>query len=253
MPHGDLHLSDQDLILAADGELTPPRAAEVREHLDSCWLCRTRQRDLEAAVSDYMHLHRDLDAALPPAAAPRAFLRARLGAYKSEAERAPAWHSFPAPWRWSLAAGFIVVFLAGLALYVRRGDAPVPSSRLTPGETRIVTLDDVCRLRGSTRPQTIPATLQQEVFSEYGIRNAGPGTYEVDYLITPELGGADTIRNLWAEPYSGVWNARVKDRLEDRLHNLVCSGKVDLATAQREIATDWISAYKKYFGTNRPD
>ena len=29
---------------------------------------------------------------------------------------------------------------------------------------------------------------------------------------------------------------------------LVISGKLDLQTAQREIATDWIAAYKKYIG-----
>jgi hypothetical protein len=45
---------------------------------------------------------------------------------------------------------------------------------------------------------------------------------------------------------------RVKDRLEDRLHALVISRKLDLETAQREIATDWIAAYKKYIGPS-PD
>ncbi len=54
------------------------------------------------------------------------------------------------------------------------------------------------------------------------------------------------------ESYRTVWNAHVKDRLEDRLHALVVSGKLDLQTAQREIATDWIAAYKKYIGPS-PD
>jgi len=36
--------------------------------------------------------------------------------------------------------------------------------------------------------------------------------------------------------------------LEDRLHALVVSGKLDLETGQREIATDWIAAYQKYVG-----
>jgi hypothetical protein len=40
----------------------------------------------------------------------------------------------------------------------------------------------------------------------------------------------------------------LKDRLEDRLHALVIRGKLDLKTAQHEIATDWIAAYKKYVG-----
>ena len=62
------------------------------------------------------------------------------------------------------------------------------------------------------------------------------------------IGGSNSIKNLWAESYRTLWNARVKDRLEDRLHALVISGKLDLKTAQREIATDWIAAYKKYIG-----
>jgi hypothetical protein len=33
---------------------------------------------------------------------------------------------------------------------------------------------------------------------------------------------------------------------------LVCEGRLDLPTAQREIATNWIAAYKKYFHTDKP-
>ena len=77
--------------------------------------------------------------------------------------------------------------------------------------------------------------------------------YELDYLITPELGGSDDRRNLWPERYSsGQWNARVKDELEQLLPRLVCAGTLPLATAQREMATDWVAAYKKYFHTDRP-
>jgi hypothetical protein len=95
--------------------------------------------------------------------------------------------------------------------------------------------------------------MAQQVFRRYGIRNPRPRTYEVDYLIPPSLGGSDDLRNLWPEPYSaGVWNARVKDALEDRLRWLVCDGKLDLATAQRDLSRDWIAAYKKYFRTDRP-
>ena len=44
----------------------------------------------------------------------------------------------------------------------------------------------------------------------------------------------------------------MKDALEDRLHETVCDGSLDLADAQREIATNWIGAYKKYFHTDTP-
>jgi hypothetical protein len=80
-----------------------------------------------------------------------------------------------------------------------------------------------------------------------------PDAYQVDYLITPELGGASDIRNLWPEPYGDtVWSAHVKDQLEDRLHRMVCRGDVDLTTAQHDISTDWIAAYRKYFHADRP-
>jgi hypothetical protein len=47
-------------------------------------------------------------------------------------------------------------------------------------------------------------------------------------------------------------NARVKHELEDRLHEMVCNGELDLSTAERVISTEWIVAYKKYFHTDRP-
>jgi hypothetical protein len=40
--------------------------------------------------------------------------------------------------------------------------------------------------------------------------------------------------------------------LEDRLREMVCNGSLDLAAAQREIAENWITAYKKYFHTDTP-
>jgi hypothetical protein len=88
------------------------------------------------------------------------------------------------------------------------------------------------------------------VFAAYGIDPARRGEFEVDYLITPDLGGAESVRNMWPQPYSTRWNARVKDELEQRLHQLVCENKLDLKTAQRDIAMDWIGAWKKYVGVN---
>jgi hypothetical protein len=44
-------------------------------------------------------------------------------------------------------------------------------------------------------------------------------------------------------------NAHVKDRLENTLHRLVCSHKLPLEQAQREIAADWTQAYVTYIGS----
>jgi len=101
--------------------------------------------------------------------------------------------------------------------------------------------------------EEVPPFLRMQVLREYGIANARPQEYEIDYLIAPGLGGTEDIHNLWPEPYnSRTWNAHVKDSLEERLHQLVCAGELDLSTAKRDIATDWIAAYKKYFHSDRP-
>jgi hypothetical protein len=128
-----------------------------------------------------------------------------------------------------------------------------PTATITPGVARTASKEDVCGTnQGKNR--AVPVALRRKVFELYGIPRADPRAYEVDYLITPALGGSDDIGNLWPQSYSAtVWNARVKDALEDRLHELVCRGDLDLATAQREISTDWITAYKKYFRTERPN
>ena len=66
-------------------------------------------------------------------------------------------------------------------------------------------------------------------------------------------GGSNAVKNLWPQSFqTQPWNAHVKDQLENTLHQLVCAGEVDLATAQHDIATDWIAAYRKYFHTDLP-
>jgi hypothetical protein len=70
---------------------------------------------------------------------------------------------------------------------------------------------------------------------------------ELDHLIPLELGGAPrSIRNLWPESAAGAWGYHSKDRLENRLKRLVCDHVLALRAAQRAIATNWISAYRRY-------
>jgi hypothetical protein len=128
----------------------------------------------------------------------------------------------------------------------------IPDHTLTPGATRSVSIGDVCSMPHEEVVRDVPNSLRQEVFKEYGIVNPRPEDYEIDYLIAPGLGGTEDIHNLWPEPSTpSAWNARVKDALEERLHQLVCDGELDLPTAQRAIATNWITAYKQYFGRNQ--
>jgi hypothetical protein len=95
--------------------------------------------------------------------------------------------------------------------------------------------------------RNVPAGMKREVYREYGITSHGSGDYEVDHLIPVELGGSNSIKNLWPESHrTSPWSAQVKDRLKEKLHELVCSGQLDLKTAQQAIASNWIEAYKKY-------
>ena len=129
----------------------------------------------------------------------------------------------------------------------------VPNKALTPGAIRSVTLSEVCMDRREQAASPVPISVQRKIFQEYGMADVQRAEYELDYLVTPELGGSDDPRNLWPQPHSAtVWNSYVKDDLEDRLHRMVCNGSLDLVTAQRDIETDWIAAYKKYFHTDRP-
>jgi hypothetical protein len=127
-----------------------------------------------------------------------------------------------------------------------------PDPRLTPGVTLLISGPALCS-QPNPNNKTVPAALQRKVFAEYGISGAPSRAYEVDYLVTPALGGADDIHNLWPHSYSAtIWNAQVKDALEDRLHELVCAGRLELREAQQEIAADWIATYRKYFHTDQP-
>jgi hypothetical protein len=70
------------------------------------------------------------------------------------------------------------------------------------------------------------------------------GSFEVDHLIPLELGGDNTIANLWPEAAEPVPGFHEKDRVEKYLHRQVCSGAMSLA-APRQIATDWLKVWKQ--------
>lgn len=264
------HLSDQELLLAADGELATRRLAQIRVHLAACWDCRARMAEIEGTIADFARAHHQaFDAKLPPVDGPRALLRAQLAELTAKTDTGswPRFLRFTMDPRVaaSICVAFLVAMLGGenfVQRYRMRGTnltitpverVSVPNRSLTPGATRRVAVRDVCSMPHEQVVRDVPTSLRQEVFQEYGIVNARKDDYEIDFLIAPGLGGVEDIHNLWPEPYtSATWNAHVKDALEEQLHQLVCDGKLDLSTAQSDIASNWIAAYKKYFHTDRP-
>lgn len=218
--------------------------------------------ELQETIANVSRLHESqYQAGIPRIDGPRALLRARLNEASMSGAPAEVRH-----WRlaaaWLLAAAACLLLVAGLQFFsrlrpgwrsgVQTTATVVPNPRLTPGATLLVTTQELCAHTGPNN-KAVPVALQRQVFEQYGLRNAEMRSYEVDYLITPALGGADDIHNLWPHSYfTPLWNAWVKDALEDKLRDMVCEGSLDLHQAQQDIATNWIEAYKKYFHTDRP-
>jgi hypothetical protein len=136
-----------------------------------------------------------------------------------------------------------------------RGSSPfaLPDQRCTPGAispavTRGSIRSTIC-LRGYTktvRPsESVTEREKLASMTAYGASGT-PHDYEYDHLVSLELGGApNDPRNLWPEPGA---SPNTKDRLENRLHALVCDGQISLATAQAQIAGNWVAAYHRLFG-----
>lgn len=139
---------------------------------------------------------------------------------------------------------------------VTEADALLPDSVKTPGAVNPnVTQADIGQTicvagwTATVRPDSsvTDALKVQQLASGYAYNgDMSTADYEEDHLISLELGGSPASPlNLWPEPYAGVGGARVKDKIENELHTLVCSGALPLATAQTEIASNWWAEYER--------
>lgn len=121
---------------------------------------------------------------------------------------------------------------------------PYPDANCTPGDTFAgVTADQVCTPGYSSGVRNVPQSEKNQVYAEYGITSHTTGQYEVDHFIPLELGGSNTISNLWPEPANPIPGFHEKDHVENYLHGQVCSGAMTLSDAQNAIASDWVAVY----------
>lgn len=145
------------------------------------------------------------------------------------------------------------VVTASLALFattVQADDRVLPNPGLTPGAVLTTDVSRVCIQGYSRTVRHTSGKLKARIYAEYGI-DRHSGHYEIDHLIPLGIGGADTAANLWPQSYdTSPWNAAVKDRLELKLHELVCHRELEIQEAQRAIARDWIDAYKRFCPTD---
>jgi hypothetical protein len=135
-----------------------------------------------------------------------------------------------------------------LFAFLTQAQDSLPNPILTPGDTLSVNLSTLCTPGYSKQVRNVHQSTKDSVYNFYKITSHKTGDYEVDHLIPLCLGGSNSIKNLWPESYLSPWNAHKKNRLEVRLHKLVCTKHITLQEAQQAFASNWIDAYKKYIG-----
>ncbi len=136
---------------------------------------------------------------------------------------------------------------------------PVPDPGCTPGAVNPTLTDAVLKdKRFSTDCVRDKAKTEDEkkiTYRWYKIEepaeDKGPRqTCELDHLISLELGGADTLDNIWPQcgPSGVALDDRYfkqKDAVEDYLAWLVKNDRMDLEEAQKGIASDWTQYLEK--------
>ena len=79
-------------------------------------------------------------------------------------------------------------------------NGPYQDMKCTPGAVfQQATPKQICVRGYSKSVRDVPYEVKIEAYREYGIIHRVRGEYEVDHLISLELGGSNDIANLWPE------------------------------------------------------
>ncbi len=125
------------------------------------------------------------------------------------------------------------------------GGGPLADSACTPGAIFPAASKAVICVKGyAGSVRNVPPGEKRAVYDEYGIISHPTGQYEVDHLVSLELGGSNDIANLWPEPANPIPGFHQKDSVENYLHHQVCAGNLTLGAAQQAIASNWLTVYR---------
>ena len=137
---------------------------------------------------------------------------------------------------------------------------PLPDPKCTPGATnpnvtQANIYSTICKAgyTATIRPSvTITGKEKKLNAVSYGNTNS-LRNQEYDHFLPLEVGGApNDARNLWVEPQAIGSHALTvnndKDKIENKLHAAICSGKISLVDAQVAITTNWTTALSKVKG-----
>lgn len=134
-----------------------------------------------------------------------------------------------------------------------QGGGALPDPACTPGAadpavTQANVQSTICVTGYTTRvrpPISYTEPLKKDLVRRYGLTGS-LSSYELDHLVPLEVGGAPrSVHNLWPESRAQHPGADEKDRLENRLHDQVCQGRVSLADAQRMFEQNWEQAWEQ--------
>ena len=122
---------------------------------------------------------------------------------------------------------------------------PLPDPECTPGSVFANATPDVICVSGYTkRVRSVSTSLRKQVYAAYGVSYPPPtGSYELDHLIPLAIGGDNSAANLFPEAAVPKPGFKEKDVVEVYLQEAVCSGEIDLADAQSQVAKDWVAVY----------
>jgi hypothetical protein len=112
----------------------------------------------------------------------------------------------------------------------------LPNHRVTPGLVFTTDVHKISVPGYATKARHLTNSEKQAVAAAYGYTGPDAGV-EYDHLISLELGGSNDLKNIWPQP---IAQARVKDGLEQYLHDQVVAGKIPLREAQHKIAANWV-------------
>jgi hypothetical protein len=100
----------------------------------------------------------------------------------------------------------------------------------------------------SKRHRHTTAEEKQAAYDAYHVERAGRD-FEVDHRVPLCLGGGDVEENLWPQEGSAHPSYHDKDRLEDRICEMVCRDhSMSLQDGQAIFLGDWIAGYQQIFG-----
>jgi hypothetical protein len=149
--------------------------------------------------------------------------------------------------------GAVILPPARRCTTIMRNGFPLPDPNCTPGVINpTLTIEILIDRRFTTSCVRDAATKEREkqmTYDWYHIEHPPNNTgdsqiCELDHLVSLELGGADTLNNIWPQcgpPGVALTRRyfREKDTVENYLAKQVREGRMDLSAAQKGIATDW--------------